>query len=58
MCIVIQGSLERIGIGLSLPFAGLHVVEAVKQLYRPVTVRQTRRASRTAPVLVPAPAGP
>ena len=49
---------ERIGIGLSLPFAGLHVVEAVKQLYRPVAVRQTRRASRTAPVLVPAPAGP
>jgi SAM-dependent methyltransferase len=49
---------ERIGVGLSLPFAGLHVVEAVKQLYRPVTVRQTRRVSRTAPVLVPAPAGP
>ena len=49
---------ERVGIGLSLPFAGLHVVEATKQLYRPVTVRQTRRVSRAEPVLVPAPAGP
>ncbi len=45
---------ERIGATLSLPFAGLHVVEATKQLYRPITVRQTRRASRSAPVLVPA----
>jgi SAM-dependent methyltransferase len=49
---------ERAGISLSLPFAGLHVVEATKQLYRPVTVRQTRRASRASPVLIPAPAGP
>ncbi len=49
---------ERIGISLSLPFAGLHVVEATKQLYRPVAVRQTRRVPRTEPVLVPAPAGP
>ncbi|HEX8664911.1 MAG TPA: methyltransferase domain-containing protein [Beijerinckiaceae bacterium] len=49
---------ERIGIGLSLPFAGLHVVEAVKQLYRPVAVRQARRVPRAEPVLVPAPAGP
>ena len=47
---------ERVGIALSLPFAGLHVVEATKQLYRPVTVRQTRRAARLEPVLVPAPA--
>jgi hypothetical protein len=47
---------ERIGLGLSLPGAGLHVVEASKQLYRPVTVRATRRAARLAPVLVPAPA--
>lgn len=45
---------ERLGATLSLPFAGLHVVEATKQLYRPVTVRKTRRASRGAPVLVPA----
>jgi len=45
---------ERVGISLSLPFAGLHVVEATKQLYRPVTVRQTRRVSRASPVLIPA----
>ncbi|RVU18801.1 class I SAM-dependent methyltransferase [Methylobacterium oryzihabitans] len=45
---------ERLGTGLALPFAGLHVVEATKQLYRPVTV-QARRAARLAPrVLVPA----
>ncbi len=49
---------ERVGAGASLPFAGLHIVEATKQLYRPVAVRQTRRISRTSPVLIPAPAGP
>jgi SAM-dependent methyltransferase len=49
---------ERVGISLSLPFAGLHVVEATKQLYRPVAARQARRASRASPVLIPAPAGP
>ena len=38
------------GTGLSLPFAGLHVVDATKQLYRPVAVRPVRRA--------PARAGP
>jgi SAM-dependent methyltransferase len=47
---------ERVGVGLSLPFAGLHVVEATKQLYRPLTVQRVRRASRLSPVLVPAPA--
>jgi SAM-dependent methyltransferase len=47
---------ERFGITLSLPFAGLHVVEATKQLYRPVPVRAVRRARQFAPVLVPAPA--
>jgi SAM-dependent methyltransferase len=49
---------EWTGTSLSLPFAGLHVVDATKQLYRPVTVRQVRRARRLAParVLVPAPA--
>jgi hypothetical protein len=47
---------ERIGVGFSLPGAGLHVVDASKQLYRPVTVRSARRVSRLAPVLVPAPA--
>jgi SAM-dependent methyltransferase len=46
---------ERIGSGLSLPFAGLHVVEASKQLYRPVAVRQLRRAERLAPIFTPVP---
>lgn len=45
---------ERLGTGLGLPFAGLHVVEASKQLHRPLLVRQVRRAERFAPVLVPA----
>jgi SAM-dependent methyltransferase len=47
---------ERVGAGFSLPFAGLHIVEATKQLYRPGAVRAVRRASRTVPVFIPAPA--
>ncbi|WP_112661669.1 class I SAM-dependent methyltransferase [Microvirga flavescens] len=47
---------ERVGASCSLPFAGLHIVEATKQLYHPVTVRAPRRARRFAPVFVPAPA--
>lgn len=47
---------EKVGVGFSLPFAGLHIVEATKQLYRPGAVRAVRRASRLAPVLLPAPA--
>lgn len=51
------GAWERFGTGLSMPFAGLHVVDATKQLYRPVTVRQVARSARLAPAraLVPAP---
>lgn len=45
---------EQVGIGFSLPFAGLHVVEATKQLYRPGAVRAVRRAHRLSPVFVPA----
>lgn len=45
---------DRIGNSLALPFAGLHVVEATKQLYRPVTVQAPRRAARLAPVFIPA----
>lgn len=49
------GAWESLGTGLSLPFAGLHVVDATKQLYRTVSLRPVRyRASRTSPVLVPA----
>lgn len=47
---------ERVGVSLSLPFAGLHIVEATKQLYRPVAARAARRPAQLAPVLVPAPA--
>ena len=47
---------ERLGVSFSLPFAGLHIVEATKQLYRAVTVRKPRRAARLAPIFIPAPA--
>lgn len=47
---------EKLGEGLSLPFAGLHVVEASKNLQRPVPIRERRRASRPWPVIVPVPA--
>ncbi len=46
---------ERVGAGLSLPFAGVHVVDATKQLYRPMTVRSPGRAvTRLKPILIPA----
>jgi SAM-dependent methyltransferase len=49
---------ERIGLAFSLPGAGLHIVEATKQLYMPGAVRAVRRGTsrRLAPVFVPAPA--
>jgi SAM-dependent methyltransferase len=47
---------ERVGVSLSLPFAGLHIVDATKQLYRPIAARQARRVSRASPILIPAPA--
>lgn len=48
---------ERMGAGLALPFAGVHVVDATKQLHRPIAVRAPRRAAATQrqPVLVPSP---
>ena len=49
---------ERLGVGLSLPFAGLHVVEATKQLHRPILVGEKRRARQFSPALVPATASP
>jgi SAM-dependent methyltransferase len=45
---------EQLGRSMSLPFAGLHVVDATKQLHRPIPVYETRRARRFSPVLVPA----
>lgn len=50
---------ERICSSLGLPFAGLHLVEATKQLYRPVLARKPARATapQLRPVLLPAARG-
>jgi SAM-dependent methyltransferase len=37
-------AIERVGSALGLPFAGVHVVEAIKQVYRPVSVRRVQRS--------------
>ncbi len=47
---------ERLGRRLRLPGAGLHVVDATKQLHRPIPVRGRQTAVRRMPVLVPVPA--
>ncbi len=36
-------AIERLGSALGLPFAGVHIVEATKQVYRPVGVRRVAR---------------
>ena len=47
-------AIERLGTFFKLPFAGVHIIEASKQLYRPVLARRTARATaRLQPVLVP-----
>ena len=43
---------ERTGASLSAPFAGVHIVEATKQVYRAIPARRERR--RLVPVLQPA----
>jgi len=43
---------ERTGSTLSAPFAGVHIVEATKQVYRAIPARRERR--RFVPVLTPA----
>lgn len=48
------GAWEALGSRLSLPFAGLHVVEAAQLLLRPEPVMVTTRAVRRSPILVPA----
>jgi len=40
---------ERVGSALSLPFYGLHIVEATKQVWRPVQVKKTREMRVFAP---------
>lgn len=46
-------TIERIGAALGMPFAGVHIVEAIKQVYRPVGVRAMARTRvpRLKPVL-------
>jgi SAM-dependent methyltransferase len=50
---------ERVGASLSLPGAGVLIVEATKQLYRPVSLRRAARQAlpQLQPVLGPRPAG-
>ena len=50
------GAWERVGAGLSLPFAGLHVVEASRSAQIAIPVRRSRDARRHRPVMVPIPA--
>lgn len=48
-------AIERVGAALGLPFAGVQIVEATKQVYRPVTVRRVARRPLVAlaPALAP-----
>ena len=50
---------ERTGATLSAPFAGVHIVEATKQVYRPAAERRTKRVlvPSLKPALVPTPGG-
>ncbi len=47
---------ERTGASLSAPFAGVHIVEATKQVYRAISARRERRqfVPDLKPVLAPA----
>jgi hypothetical protein len=48
---------ERLGARLALPFPGVHIVEASKQVFRPIPVRTRRVAApQFKPVLIPSPA--
>ena len=50
---------ERTGATLSAPFAGVHIVEATKQVYRAIPARreQRRLVPELEPVLAPSPGG-
>lgn len=50
---------ERTGAALSMPFAGVHIVEATKQVYRAIPARREKRAlvPGLQPVLTPLPGG-
>jgi SAM-dependent methyltransferase len=47
---------ERMGSALSLPFAGVHLVEATKQVYKPAPLRRERSLPIFKPALRPSPA--
>lgn len=46
---------EKIGAGLSLPFSGVHVIDATRQFYRRAPLRATRRSFAFRPILLPQP---
>ncbi len=49
-------TIERVGAAFGLPFAGVHIVEAVKQVHRPVGVHallRSRRGVVVTPALAP-----
>ena len=48
---------ERVGAALSLPVAGVHIVEATKQVYRAIPAKRTRLIPALQPVLVPSSSG-
>jgi hypothetical protein len=50
---------ERTGSTISAPFAGVHIVEATKQVYRAVPARRESRrlVPALAPALAPSPGG-
>ena len=50
---------ERAGATISAPFAGVHIVEATKQIYRAIPARREKRqlVPSLEPVLAPAPGG-
>jgi SAM-dependent methyltransferase len=50
---------ERSGATISAPFAGVHIVEATKQVYRPIPARAERKRAQPVlrPVLAPSPGG-
>lgn len=44
-------AFERFGMRFGLPFAGVHIVEAVKQLYRPIPARAVKLEPGTVPAM-------
>jgi hypothetical protein len=48
---------ERVGKTLSFPFAGVHIVEATKQIWRPIPVKPKRAFDRVLAPASPEPAG-